>query len=107
MMEHYEVVSPLGEPVIESRRVGRYFDTLNGKTVGEIWNEEMRGDLTFPIIREMLSKRYPDVKVIPFTELPSSILNVQSPEEMTKRLEAVRNALIEKGCDAVITAQGA
>jgi len=106
-MTQYEAVSPLGEPVIEARRVGRYFDTLNGKTVGEIWNEEMRGDLTFPIIREMLRKRYPDVTVVPFTELPSSILNVQDSEEMAKRLEAMRVALMEKGCDALITAQGA
>ena len=106
-MTKYEVVSPLGEPIVEAKRVGRYFDTLNGKTVCEIWNEEMRGDLTFPIIREMLRKRYPGVKVIPYTELPSSILNVQNSAEMAKRLEAVKVALTEKGCDAVITAQGA
>ena len=60
-MAEYEVVSPLGEPVVGARQVGRYFDSLNGKTVGEIWNGEMRGDLTFPIVREMLRKRYPGV----------------------------------------------
>jgi hypothetical protein len=105
-MNKYEVVSPLGEPVVRERRIGRYLDTLNGKTVCEIWNEEFRGHITLPIVREMLRKRYPDVNVIPYTEFPTSTLNRQTAAEMPKILEAMRVAFLEKRCDVVITAEG-
>ena len=47
-----------------------------------------------------------DVKVIPYTEFPGSTLNRQTSTEMTNTLEAMRVAILEKGCDAVITAEG-
>lgn len=105
-MNRYETISPLGEPAIKAKWVPRHFDTLNGKTVCQIWNGGFRGQVTFPIIREMLQKRYPDIKVIPYTEFPTTPLHIHSVEEMAKKLEAVRIALLEKGCDAVISAQG-
>lgn len=105
-MSKYEVVSPLGEPVVKERRMGRYLDTLNGKTVCEIWNEEFRGQITLSLVREALQKQYPGVNIIPYTEFPGSTINRQTTEEMTKTLEAMRVALLEKGCDAVITAEG-
>ena len=105
-MSKYEVVSPLGEPVVKERYAGRYLDTLDGKTVCEIWNEEFRGEITLSLVRETLQKQYPDVKMVPYTELPSSTINRQTTEEMKKTLEAIRVAILEKGCDAVITAEG-
>ena len=105
-MSKYEVVSPLGEPVVKERYAGRYLDTLNGKTVCEIWNEEFRGEITLSQVRETLRKKYPDVKVVPYTEFPSSTINRQTTAEMKKTLEAIRVAILEKGCDAVITAEG-
>lgn len=102
----YEVVSPLGDPVIESKWVPRHFDTLNGKTICQIWNGGFRGHVTLPIIRELLQKQYPGVKVIPYTEFPTTPLHVHTVEDMAKKLEAMRVALQEKGCDAVISAQG-
>lgn len=106
-MNKYEVVSPLGETVVSKKRiVPRYLDTLNGKTVCEIWNEEFRGQITLPIVREMLRKRYPDVNVIPYTEFPTSTINRQTAAETVKTLEAIRVALLEKRCDVVITAEG-
>ena len=102
----YEVMSPLGQTVFEAKPAPKHFDTLNGKTVCEIWNGLFRGNVTFPIIREMLKKRYPDVKVIPYTELPVTPINVQGVADSARRLEAVKVALKEKGCDVVISSQG-
>ncbi len=102
----YEVMSPLGQTVAKEKSVPKHLDTLNGRTVCEIWNGLFRGDITFPILREMLKKRYPEVKVIPYTELPMTPINIQGVADSAKRLEAVRTALIEKGCDAVISSQG-
>ena len=102
----YEVVSPVGEPVIETRQVPRSLGTLDGKTVCEIWRGEFRGHITCPIIREMLQKQYPNVKVIPYTEFPITHLNEMTVKEAKETLEAVRINLKEKGCDAVIAGQG-
>ena len=102
----YEVMSPLGQTVVEEKWAPKHFDTLNGKTVCEIWNGVFRGEVIFPIIREMLKKRYPGVNIIPYPELPTTHINIQSVAESAKRLEAVGDALREKGCDAVISSQG-
>ena len=66
----YEVLSLLGEPNVEAVGAPPSLSDLNGKTIGEVWNGGFRGQVAFPIIREFLQKRYPGVKVIPYTEFP-------------------------------------
>jgi len=102
----YEVVSPRGESVAKMTALAPRLDTLNGKTICEIWNEGFRGDETFPMINEMLRERYPTVKVIEYTELPLVTVASLHPPTKEKTLEAVRAAIKEKGCDAVITGNG-
>jgi len=103
----YEVVSPLGEPVVKMITMAPRLDTLEGKTIGAIWNRGFRGDETFPIIEKMLRERFPTVKLIPYTEFPLVTIASLHPEEKEKTLEALRAVLQEKGCDAVITGNGA
>ena len=45
-------------------------DTLDGKTVGLVWNRVFRGDETLPMIGELLQERFPDVKLVPWTQFP-------------------------------------
>jgi len=101
-----KVVSPVGKPVVEEVSSPPPLNTLNGKTVCEVWNGSFEGHVSFPIIREMLQKRYPDVKVIPYTEFPLFPITALSPEKKAQRLEAVKVALKEKGCEAVIAGNG-
>jgi hypothetical protein len=104
----FGVVSPLGEQTGQNGHpLAPRLDTLDGKTVCEIWNRDFRGDETFAFIREMLLERYPSVKVIPFTELPITEVPVWAPNAKAKTAEAVRVALAAKGCNAVITGNGA
>ncbi len=105
--EVYEVVSPLGEPVVEMITMAPRLDTLEGKTIGELWNGGFRGDESFPIIEKMLRERYPNVKLIPYAEFSLSTIASFYPEKKEKTLEALRAQLKEKGCDAVITGNGA
>ncbi|MFC1971523.1 hypothetical protein ACFLV0_06335 [Chloroflexota bacterium] len=98
----YEVVSPLGQTVIEARPVPRHYDTLNGKTVCEVWNGGFRGHVVLPIVREMLKKKFPDVKVIPYTEFSRTPLHIQTPEQVAKKLDDVSKDFVARGCDAVI-----
>lgn len=103
----YKVVSPLGEPVTKMITMAPRLQTLEGKTIGEIWNGGFRGDETFPMIEKMLRKRYPTVRLIPFTEFSLVTIASLHPEKKEKTLETLRAELKKKGCDAVITGNGA
>ena len=108
MSTKFSVVGPVSEEVgkgVPEEKVGiapRLAD-LNGKTVCEVWNGRFRGDALFPIIREQLKKRYPGVKVIPYTE--SSLLEVSGDTD--ELCESLLESLLQKGCDAVIAGVGA
>jgi len=73
---------------------------LNGKTIGEISNDLWESKRIFPLIRELLQKRYPDIKFVPYTELPHGADNIVDNEE-------IGGIVAEKGCDAVISASAA
>ena len=102
----YEVVSPLGESVIKVSKLAPRVRTLEGKTVCEISNYDFEADETFPMIREMLRERYPNIKVIPYNEMPRMIVPELASENMAETLKTLRVALSEKGCDAVIAGNG-
>jgi hypothetical protein len=102
----YEVVSPRGEPVMERISVTPRLSTLEGKTIGEIWNGGFRGDESFPIIERMLRERYPTVKIIPYSEFPLATVAAFHPEKKQETLDALRTKLKEKGCDGVIAGNG-
>lgn len=101
----FEVLSPLGEATVDQVAVAPGLANLNGKTIGEVWNGGYRGDLTFPIIRELLRKRYTDVRVIPYTEFPITDIS-GSTNELQRLAESVGALAREKGCDAVISGNG-
>lgn len=101
------VVSPIGKQVNDkTAALAPRLDTLNGKTVCEIWNGGFKADVMFPIIEQMLRERYPTVKMIPFTEFPTVTISSLGSGKKAATLEAVRAALLTKGCDAVITGNG-
>jgi hypothetical protein len=104
--ETYEVVSPLGEPVVNRIAMAPRLNTLEGKRIGEIWNGGFRGDESFPMIGKMLRERYPTLKLIPYTEFPLVTIASLHPEKKEKTLEDLRTKIKEKGCDAAIIGNG-
>ena len=107
METQMKVLSPAGEMVVADRTpLAPRLDTLAGKTVGLIWNGGFNADVSFPIIERMLRKRYAGIKLVPFTEFPTMTMSSLEPVRKAQTLEAVRTALREKGCDAVIAGNG-
>ncbi|MCW5603815.1 MAG: hypothetical protein KIT18_04630 [Burkholderiales bacterium] len=105
-MERQEVVSPLGQEAVRQAGAAPRLDSLNGKTIGEFWNGVFKGDQTFPVIRRLLLQKFPDLKVIPFTEFP----HAPGSDHPSKQRELARQMAVlarEKGCDAVISGNGA
>lgn len=101
-----QVLSPIGGAVVKERPAAPRLGDLSGKTVCELWNGQYKGDHVFPILRELIGRRYPDAKVIPYTEFPLFYAG-DTPKlhaEFARQLAALAK---EKGCDAVITGNGA
>ena len=69
-------------------------DTLAGKTICEITNASWEDHRTFSLIREQLQKRFPDVRIIPFTEFPQGSRNIDA--------DSIGELVKAKGADAAI-----
>lgn len=104
-MNKISVISPIGAEAVEQKNLAPRLDTLNGKVVAEIWNEDFKGDIMFPIYRELLKERFPDVKIVPYTDLPYASLK-GTPSYQREVLNDIMAALKAKGADAVITGNG-
>ena len=105
-MEKLAVVSPLGVAVVKAGRSAPRLDTLAGKTIGEVWNGVFKGNLTFPALRAQLQQRYPDLKIIPYTEFPHAP-HSDNPARQKELAEEVVAIAKRTGCDALITGNGA
>ena len=97
----YEVVSPLGRKAADMTEPATRLDTLEGKTICELWNMIFRGDMLFREIEEQLSRRYPGVRFVDFSEFGYTH---GGQEEAT--MASLADNLEKHGCDAVISAVG-
>jgi hypothetical protein len=105
-MERLPVVSPAGIDFVERKTIAPRIADLSGKTVGEIWNGVFRGDETFPVVRELLKQRYPGINVIPYTEFPF-FPGDDRPTAQQEMARSIAKMAQDKGCDAIITGNGA
>lgn len=96
-----EVYIPTGSPGNGNKfPYARRLPDLNGKTIAEVSNRLWESDRIFPLIRELLKARYPDIKFIPYTDLPNTADNISDNEELA-------DIMLTKGADAVIGASAA
>ncbi|GFE79846.1 hypothetical protein GCM10011487_18460 [Steroidobacter agaridevorans] len=68
----YEVVWPCGERRLRMRPLAKRLDTLNGKTVAQLWDFLFAGDEVFTALEEELREQYPDVKWVSWREFGST-----------------------------------
>ena len=62
-----EVFEPTGSFEVNELHAPRLAD-LNGKTICELGNAKWEDHRIFPVLRELLKKRFPDIKIIPYTD---------------------------------------
>ena len=107
-MDLYEVVSPVGQSSATKVAAAPRLDTLDGKTICEVSNgDAFRCYWSYPIIREVLQKKFPKVRIIPFTEVPKVNVEVLTPETKDQTWQSLRAAYQKHKCDAVISQMGA
>lgn len=99
------VISPVGLPVTQNKGIASRLPTLEGKTIGEVYNHHFKGDQMFGLYRELLKQRYPGIRIVPYTELPASFVGGDAASHR-RIAQEVAAAAREKGCDALITGNG-
>ena len=105
-MEKVSVVSPLGVQVIEQKTAAPRLPDLAGKKVAEIWNGVFKGEETFPVMREMFRRRFPQTTIVPYTEFPH-FPGDDRPQAQQEVARQIAQLVREKGCDAIISGNGA
>ncbi len=98
---NYSVVWPRGEKTVAVSDLAPRLDTLQGKTVCQLWDYLFRGDEIFPMIESELGKRYPGVRFVHYSEFGST-----HGDEEREILENLPQRLKELGADAVISGMG-
>ena len=101
----YSVVSPIGESTVTMISMTPRLHTLAGKTVCMAWNRAFKADIALPAIGEQLKQIYPDITIVPYTEMPDAPLP-SPPDHPHKDAEDLRVALKAKGCSAFVTGNG-
>ncbi len=90
----FEVFVPNGASEVSELHAPR-LDTLNGKTIGELWNNSWEGPRIFAEIEKQLKKQFPTVKFVPYSDLIFGKADMETQENL--------DLVVKKKCDAVIT----
>ncbi|MBT6273073.1 MAG: hypothetical protein HOI95_02950 [Chromatiales bacterium] len=98
---HYSVVWPRSEQTVSVSALAPRLDTLQGKTVCQLWDYLFRGNEIFPWLEEGLKARYPDVNFVRYDVFGST-----HGDEEREILENLPARLKELGADAVISGMG-
>jgi hypothetical protein len=61
---YYEAYWPRTPRQQLTRELAPRLDTLEGKTVAQLWDELFKGDVVFDVLEEGLKKRYPGIKFV-------------------------------------------
>lgn len=94
----YEVVWPSGERKQKMRPLAKRLDTLNGKTIAQLWDYLFAGDAVFTALEEQIRKQYPDVKFVSWREFGST--HAVNEKEL---LASLPKRFKELGVDAAIS----
>jgi hypothetical protein len=94
----YEVVFPCGPRMQEQIPLARRLDTLNGKTIAQLWDFLFFGDDVYAGLEEDLRAQYPEVKFVGWREFGST--HAVNEKELLASLPARFKAL---GVDAAIS----
>ena len=97
----YQALWPRSPRQVGVKPLARRLDTLNGKTVAQLWDYVFRGDEVFALLEEGLKKRYPDIKFVSYKEFG----NTHGSDER-EVLNSLARRFKELKVDAVVSGMG-
>ena len=96
------VISPEGLQLRAAGAVSRHLDTLEGKTIGEVYNNHFKGELMFQTYRRLFKERFPGVKIVPYDQFPIVYVG-GDPASQKKTAKEIAVLARERGVDALIS----
>ena len=99
------VVSPEGLQLRQVTGVSRHLETLEGKTIGEVYNNHFKGELMFQTYRRLFKERFPGIRIIPFDQFPIVYVG-GDPVSQKKTAKEIAALAKEWEVDAIITGNG-
>ena len=97
----YRVVWPRSAKAIEIQALAPRPETLEGKTVAQLWDYLFRGDEIFPMIEDGLRQRYPGIRFVRYDEFGST-----HGGDEHRVIAELPDKLKSLGVDAVISGMG-
>src|SRR4051812_14219662 len=94
---YYEAYWPRTPRQSKTKMLAPRLQSLNGKTVAQLWDEVFRGDEIFLILEHELKKRFPDIRWVSWREFGY----IHGGEER-EILAALPRRFKELGVDAAI-----
>ena len=98
---HYSVYWPRSPRQIGLKPLAPRLDTLEGKTVAQLWDFLFLGDEVFALLEEGLKARYPGVRFASWREFGST-----HGADERGAIAALPQRLKELGVDAVVSGMG-
>ena len=98
---YYEALWPRSPRQTKVKPLAKRLDTLEGKTIAQVWDYVFRGDEVFEILEQGLKERFLDVKWVSWKEFGST--HGGGEREVVAALPEKMKAL---GVDAVISGMG-
>ena len=96
---YYEVLWPRAERQVKRKTLATRLDSLEGKTVAQLWDFIFRGDEVFDALEGGLKARYPGINFISWRDFG----NMHGREER-QIVAGLPQRMKELGVDAVISA---
>lgn len=97
----YDVVWPQSTRGVQAKPSADRVETLGEAKVAFLWNYVFRGDELFPILRDELSRRFPDIEIVDYEEFG----NLHGADEK-ERVGRLGRELQERNVDAVVSGVG-
>jgi hypothetical protein len=92
----YDPTGALETTVVHAPRL----DTLAGKTICELSNIAWEHQRIFPAVREEMKKRFPTLKIIPYTEVIDRRMDLENLENVTRVLKELKPDAVIAGMAA-------
>jgi hypothetical protein len=99
---YYEVLWPRSPRQVQLQPLAKRLETLEGKTIAQMWDFVFRGDEVYALLEEGLKQRYPNIRWISYKELG----NTHGGDER-EVVASIPRRFKELKVDAVISGMGA
>ena len=98
---HYEALWPRSPREVKAKPLAKRLDTLEGKTIAQLWEYVFRGDEVFAALEEGLKERYPNIRWVSWKDFGST-----HGSEEREVLASIPKKIKELGIDAVVSGMG-